>query len=211
MKKKENYTKEFNDININDKQNNLDVNDIDSKQDNIASKKNKAQKKTKETLTEVDILKAENEALKDDLKRIAAEFDNYQKRIKLEMQNAKKFANQDIIIELSNILNTFDLALKSAQDDDPLKQGVIMIKTMFINVLENNNVKFLDPVNKTFDYKLHEAVFTQKTSNKIDDNKIVEVYEKGLLLENRIIKPAKVKILIYEEPNKDYSNMNKGE
>ncbi|MDD3264116.1 MAG: nucleotide exchange factor GrpE [Candidatus Nanoarchaeia archaeon] len=178
-------------------------NQHNQKNDKDFISKNQYEKEVEEFNLKINKLNEQNEELKYDIKRIAAEFDNYQKRMKNEIQTIRKFANQDLIAQFSNIINMFDLALKSSKDDDPLKEGVFMIKNMFLDILKNNGVSFFDPINEKYDYRCHEALFSEKTNNKEDDSKIVEVFENGMKIEDKIIKVAKVKILIYEEPKDD--------
>ena len=152
----------------------------------------------KSLIEENNFLKERNESLENDIKRIAADFDNYQKRMKNESSNIKNRTIRDLLIDFSSLLSSFDLALSNAKEDDPLSKGVKMLRSMYISLIEKHGGQIVDPLHDKFDYQLHEAIGKENTLDVDKDNLIIEVYEKGLKFRDIVIKPAKVKILTYE-------------
>jgi molecular chaperone GrpE len=151
------------------------------------------------TLDEKDRKIAE---LTDDLKRLQAEFENFKKRNEKEWSERVKFANQWIIADLLMVLDSFDKAIEDTKDDDAnsLKEGVKSVQRQFKQILEREGLKEVDTKGK-FDPFLHEAIMREER-NDVEDGKILEVYQKGYILGNKALRPAKVKVAKGAEPEK---------
>lgn len=121
----------------------------------------------------------------EDLQRLQAEFENYQKRIETEKESFQKFANEDLIIELLNVLDNFELSLKHCKD-----KGIGIIYSQLKSILEKNGLKEISAKGK-FDPKLHEVLVQEKGK---EDDVIIEELQKGYILNDKVIKPSKVKI-----------------
>ena len=141
---------------------------------------------------ESDELKQENQEEKskeekylEQLQRLQAEFENYQKRTDKEKQEILKNANQDLIIQLLGILDNFELALKHTTD-----KGIEMIYSELYSILEKQGLKKIKAEGK-FDPELHE-VLIQEEGKK--DGIILEEFQKGYTLNDKLIRPSKVKI-----------------
>jgi len=115
--------------------------------------------------------------------RIVAEFENYKKRTKKEIEQIKQCANEDIIKELLFVLDDFNRATD-------LNSGVILIKKKIEKILNSNNVVKIDSLDKKFDPDYHEALTQKKVENK--EGIIVDVIEEGYRIGNKIIRFAKV-------------------
>ena len=132
----------------------------------------------------------------DKLLRLHAEFENFKKRNIKEKQQFLKFANESLIYELINILDNFERAFESANKMDDFKslhQGVEMILKQIHQLLEKNGVKKVECVGKTFDPAEQEAIAHIET-DKYPEHTVVEEVQKGYLLEERLIRPAVVKV-----------------
>jgi len=132
----------------------------------------------------------------DKLLRLHAEFENFKKRGIKEKQQFVKFANEGLIYELINILDNFERAFDSANkmnDFKSLHQGVEMILKQIHQLLEKNGVKKIECLGKAFDPTHQEAIAHIET-DKDPENTVVEEVQKGYLLEDKLIRPAVVKV-----------------
>ncbi|MDR1804494.1 MAG: nucleotide exchange factor GrpE [Treponema sp.] len=138
----------------------------------------------------------------DQLLRKAADFENYRKRVNKEKQEMADFSNQSLLSSLLPVIDDFGRAIKSAEtskDFASFYEGVIMIEKRLINQLENKwGLKGFDSVGEPFDPNRHEAVQMEKAAG-IDEPVVKEEYEKGYLLKERVIRFAKVKVLMPAE------------
>ncbi|MCQ9208899.1 MAG: nucleotide exchange factor GrpE [Omnitrophica bacterium] len=132
----------------------------------------------------------------DKLLRLQAEFENFKKRNLKEKQQFVKFANEGLIYELISILDNFERAFDPANkmnDFKSLHQGVEMILKQIHQLLEKNGVKKIECLGKPFDPACQEAIAHIETDKNPEDT-VVEEVQKGYLLEDRLIRPAVVKV-----------------
>lgn len=176
------------------------------KQDQKENKKEAAVGEKKEekivSLKESEYLKLKEEADKakeywDRLLRLQADFDNTRKRMEREKQDFIKFANEGIILELLNILDdlerTVDLAQSKHQDLAAFLKGVEMILAHLYEMLKEYGVKPIDAEGKLFNPNYHEALM-QAEDKDLPEHTVVEELQKGYLLNDRVIRTAKVKV-----------------
>src|SRR3989338_4161404 len=154
------------------------------------------------SLKESEYLKLKEEANKakeysDKLLRVQADFDNTRKRLEREKQDFVKFANEGIILELLNILDdlerTVDLAQSKHQDLSAFLKGVEMILAHLYEMLKEYGVKPIEAQGKLFDPHYHEALM-QAENKDLPEHTILEELQKGYLLNDRVIRTAKVKV-----------------
>ncbi len=139
----------------------------------------------------------EHDQLWDKYLRLQADFDNYKKRFFKEKGEFIKFANEGLIIELLSILDNFERGIKSVEqkhDFDLLHQGVDMISKQLHVLLESKGLKRIKAVDEKFDPHLHEPLDIIEDEN-VDREMVVEELQSGYLLNERIIRPAKVKVV----------------
>jgi molecular chaperone GrpE (heat shock protein) len=127
---------------------------------------------------------------------------NLRKRLEEEKKEFAKFAKEDISTELISVLDSFDSAFKNKEAwekvDKNWRQGVEYIHAQLINVLSNHGVCVISPLGEQFDPKRDEAVGNVAVENKEDNHKIIEVVSVGYKLQNKIIRPPKVKVGEYK-------------
>lgn len=154
------------------------------------------------TLKESEYLKLKQDAEKlkeyeDKMLRIQADFENTRKRLEKEKQEFTKFANEGIILELLNILDdlerTVELAQNEHQDLKAFCKGVEMILAHLYETLKEYGVKPIDAEGKLFDPHFHEALM-QVENKELPEHTIVEELQKGYLLNDRVVRTAKVKV-----------------
>ena len=129
--------------------------------------------------------KTKKNQYKEDLQRLQAEFDNYRKRNEKERHEIHENGNKELIIRLLDILDSFELALKHNND-----KGVEMIYSQLYSLLESKGLKIIEAKGK-FNPEIHEALIQEERDEK---NMIIEELQKGYFLNDKVIRPSKVKI-----------------
>jgi molecular chaperone GrpE len=139
---------------------------------------------------------------RDQLLRRAAEFENFRKRMNQEKQNAIEYANQALLLDLIPIIDDFERALQSAEnskDFTALLEGITMIEKRLTGQLESKwGLKRFNSVGEPFDPNRHEALMMEKSPN-VSEATVQEDLMKGYLLKDRVIRPAKVKVLMPDD------------
>ncbi len=141
--------------------------------------------------------RSESEDFRDKYLRLQAEFDNYKKRAYRERGEFVKFANEGLILELLDILDNFERGIKAAElkkDFGLLHQGVDMISRQLHSLLESKGLIRIKSVGEKFDPHRHEAVEVAE-SPQVTEDTVSEELQPGYLLNGRIIRTAKVKVL----------------
>lgn len=137
----------------------------------------------------------EIERLQDRLLRLHAEFDNYKKRVAREREEFVKFAHEGLVLEFLPILDNLERAVALAGGDAPrgLLEGLQMVIRLFHTTLGKAGVTAVDPLGQPFDPNFHQAVQQVEVAEG-PDHQVLEVIQKGYLLEGRVIRPAMVKV-----------------
>ncbi|MEI5984636.1 MULTISPECIES: nucleotide exchange factor GrpE [Sphingobacterium] len=129
--------------------------------------------------------------------RLVAEFDNYKKRTSKEKIELMQSAGKDVIIKLLPVMDDFDRALnhmKNVSNEDPIKQGVELVNTKFRKTMEQLGVKEMDVIGQPFDPEYQEAITMIPAPTPDLKDKVIDVTEKGYLLNDNVIRFAKVVI-----------------
>lgn len=135
-----------------------------------------------------------NLELEDRLLRMAAEQDNFRKRMQRERETALKYAEETILREILPSLDNLERAVdqcKCSPDAGTLLAGVEMTCKGLLNTLEKFGVKPLAGEGQSFDPNFHEAV-AMEASADVPENQIVQEYQKGYMFKDRLIRAAKV-------------------
>jgi molecular chaperone GrpE len=149
------------------------------------------------TAAEIDELKkkaAERDQYLDLAQRTRAEFDNYQKRARLERDQERKYAYTPLVRDLLPVIDNLQRALdasRKAGDSGPLAQGVAMVESQFLELLKRNGIVSIEAEGKPFDPNLHQAVM-QQPSNELEPNSVIQVLEHGFMNHDRVLRPSKV-------------------
>ncbi len=151
---------------------------------------------TKEEILELKKKAEERDTYLDQLLRTKAEFMNYQKRMAKESESTSQFAVQSLILDFLPELDNFDRALKLADSTKDIKkfvEGIKLIEEQLFKVLGKYGVEPVETVGKAFDPNLHEAVMEEE-NNEMPHHTIIEEFQRGFLLKERVIRPSKVKV-----------------
>jgi molecular chaperone GrpE len=147
-------------------------------------------------------LKEERDSLYDRLLRKQAEFDNYRKRIDRERSEFVQFASADLIKELLNALDSFDLAIRNAASEssasDNMLRGLDLIYKQFQDTLGRFGLKAIEAKGQPFDPNIHQAVSTTVTDD-VEENTVVEEMRKGYTLNGRLLRPAMVSVAVQSQ------------
>jgi molecular chaperone GrpE len=149
--------------------------------------------------TKIKELEQENSELKDKYLRKQADFENYRKRMLREKEETAAYSNQQLLADLVTIIDDFERAIQSAEasrDFDSFHNGIVLIEKQFIGMLERKwGLTRLDSVGEEFDPQKHEAVMSEETQ-EYDHPVVVEDFQKGYLLKDRVLRAAKVKVAL---------------
>jgi len=179
------------------------VNEKDEIQNTI-SELGRASSESKEgpdsTGTEPESLE-EIKALQDKYLRLAAEFDNYKRLSLREQRDSARFANEGLLKELLPILDNLERAVRSSKEKqrrDGLIQGVELTLKQFMETLAKFGVRPIASVGQAFDPSRHEAV-ARVESNTVPAGSVVDEFQRGYYLHDRILRPAMVTVSANEQ------------
>jgi molecular chaperone GrpE len=160
-----------------------------------SGKKRKSKKDKKQI--EIDELKDQLNNISDKHLRLQAEFDNFRRRTMKEKADLIKSGGESVLINTLPIIDDFERALdslKDVADDDAGKQGTTLIYNKFKEFLKQNNVKEIEALSQDFNVDLHEALTKIPAPDEKLKGKVVDVIQKGYLLNEKVIRFAKVVI-----------------
>jgi len=143
--------------------------------------------------------KAERDDLYDRLLRKQAEFDNYKKRVERERSEYVQFASSELMRELLNAMDSFDLAVHNASSDsgasENMLRGLDLIYKQFQDTLSRFGLKAIEARGQVFDPNMHQAVSTIPT-DEVAENTVVDELRKGYTLNGRLLRPAMVTVSV---------------
>ena len=132
--------------------------------------------------------------MKDQLLRTMAEFDNYRKRTTKEKEQIFNRGMSYVVEAILPVIDNFERALSAAKDrDDNFVKGVGMTYNQMLSALKNLGVEQMDSLGQTFDPHFHDAM-QHVEDEQYGENEIVEVFQKGYMLNDQVIRPSLVKV-----------------
>ena len=140
---------------------------------------------------EPEALLAERDQLLDDLKRVAADFDNYRKRAARERATVYAHANERLVKDLIPVLDDLGRALEAAgqHEEAKLEEGVRLVHRALSELLTKEGLAEIDAEGK-FDPHVHEALLSQPSD--AEEGSVIEVVQKGYRLGDKVLRPARV-------------------
>jgi molecular chaperone GrpE len=152
---------------------------------------------------QVQLLQEKNEELEKKLAefenrylRLQADFDNFRRRSRIEAEANEKYRAQKLIIDILPAVDNFERALVMEVDNDQaksLKQGMEMVYRGLLDALAKEGLQPIEAVGKDFDPHLHQAVM-QGNDENYGSNIVIEEFQKGYLLKDKVIRPSMVKV-----------------
>jgi molecular chaperone GrpE len=143
----------------------------------------------------LEALQSERDALQDRLLRMAAEFDNYRKRIERERREQADAAAEALLKDLLPVVDDLERALKTpaSGDAEAYRAGVELIHRQMLDVLRRRGVTTIDTAGADFDPRVHQAV-SQEHSESHREGQIIEELRRGYMLGERLLRAAMVKV-----------------
>ncbi|MBS4194739.1 nucleotide exchange factor GrpE [Lederbergia citri] len=128
--------------------------------------------------------------------RLYADFENFRRRSQLEKESSEKYRSQSLITNLLPAIDNFERALQIEPNDEQSKallEGVRMVYRSIIDVLKDEGAEQIEAVGQEFDPNYHQAVM-QTDDPEFGSNIVVEEFQKGYKLKDRVIRPSMVKV-----------------
>ena len=151
-----------------------------------------------------DEKKKSNEYL-DNWRRSAAEFANYRKRMEKEKADYAQYANSVLLGKLLEVMDGFDAAFNAIPEryrTEPWVEGIRLVEQKLKRVLEGEGVKPIETQGKEFDPNYHEAMFYEPSPGA-QEGQVTGEFQRGYMLGERVLRPARVKVAKGEGNNKD--------
>jgi len=149
------------------------------------------------TEEEIQKLVEERDSLQDRLLRRQAEFDNYKKRADRERSEYMQFASAEMMRELLNVLDSFDLAIRNASTkgsgNADMLRGFDLIYKQFLDTLGRFGLKAIEAKGQLFDPNFHQAISTVP-SDDVPENTVVEEMRRGYTLNGKLLRAAMVSV-----------------
>ena len=141
----------------------------------------------------VALLESERDEAVDHLKRVAADFDNYRKRVARDQESLAARAHERLVKELLPVLDNLERALEAGEQTEEAKlaEGVALVARELRAALEREGLLEIETDGK-FDPHVHEALLTQPS--EAEEGSVIEVLQKGYRLGDRVLRPARVVI-----------------
>jgi len=175
-----------------------------------SEKKEKLKEKEKEVeLSPDDKIKE----LEEKLARTLAEMENQRRRFEKEKDDAFEYGGFSFARESLNLIDNFDRAKQSLENDEKIKESDVLKKTLehldivkkdLISIFKKNNIEEIIAIDKKLDPNLHQAMIEVEDNNK-DPGTIVQEIQKGFKMKDRLLRPSLVAVSKNSEKNKEKS------
>lgn len=182
-----------------DEKNTNTIDGLEAKTQEVPSPSEESQEKTgpvAELRQALSSKTAECQALQDKYLRLAAEFENYKRVTHREQREQIRFGNEQLLRELLPVIDNLERAIRSAKENgggDALVQGVELTLKQLTEALAKFGVRPIASVGEPFDPTCHQAV-AQVESAAVAANTVVEEFQKGYLLHDRLLRAAMVSV-----------------
>ncbi len=163
----------------------------------------KGQSEAEEGQTDAANSSAQNEIseeltkVKDQLLRTVAEMENVRRRAQRDVENAHKFAVEELLSDLLPVVDSLEKAeeaAKTTDNSDSMAEGITLSLKLFVSTLEKSGIAIVDPLGEPFDPQLHEAM-AMVLNPDAEPNSVMEVMQRGYTLNGRLVRAAKVVVV----------------
>ena len=154
----------------------------------------KAEKKEAKLQEHLDVLQEEKDELFEKLQRVSADYANFQKRVPKQISDSVAYEKERIIKSLLPAFDNFEHTLQNAhtaENTDVVVKGIQIIHDQMLDILKSHGVEQLKAVGQPFDPARHEAMMQREEVDK-PDSTVLEEFQKGYALNERVIRPSKV-------------------
>ncbi len=140
--------------------------------------------------------------------RLLAEFQNYKRRVEREQLELADFIKGEIFKKLLPVLDDFKIMMDNAAagaNEQSMREGARIIYEKLKTILEKEGLEKIESLGETFNPEIHEALMTRPTKQKEEHEKVVEVYQEGYRLKEKLLRPSKVVVGKYSQEENKYS------
>jgi len=143
----------------------------------------------------IQALEEQLAAAQDQSLRVAADMQNVRRRAELDVEKAHKFALEKIVADLLPVVDSIERGLElSSSEDEAVKsvrEGMELTLKLLVDTLKRYQVEALDPHGEPFSAEHHQAMALQESPD-VEPNSVLKVFQKGYLLNGRLLRPAMV-------------------
>lgn len=160
------------------------------------SKKEKKQKKESKKDREAELKETAEkliQAEKEKYLRLCAEYDNFRKRSQRERDTLYSDIKADTLLKFLPVYDNLERALATPTEDEAYRRGVEMIMTQFCTTMQKLGITEIEALGQKFDPNVHNAVMHVE-DEAFGENEVVEVFQKGFMLNDKVIRFAMVKV-----------------
>ena len=162
---------------------------------------------------ELERVRAENEERSDRMLRTIANYENSKKRAEREKAEFFKYAVEGVIKDLIPVVDNIERGIESAKeskDFESLNEGIQLINKQLDDLLKKRDVIAIEARGEPFDPKLHEAMMHIE-SDDVPENAVIEEFQRGYLLHDRVIRPSMVSVSRGKPDEEDAAPVAEGE
>ncbi|RZI90181.1 MAG: nucleotide exchange factor GrpE [Pseudomonas sp.] len=145
--------------------------------------------------TRVQVLEEQLAAAKDQSLRAVADLQNVRRRAEQDVEKAHKFALEKFASDLLPVIDSLERGLELSSADDetikPMRDGIELTLKMFSDTLKRYNLEAIDPHGEPFNAEHHQAMAMQESADA-EPNSVLKVFQKGYMLNGRLLRPAMV-------------------
>jgi len=170
----------------------VDADEIAAAKETPAEKKGRKEKKADAALK---ALQANYDELNDKYLRLFSDFDNFRRRTMKEKLELSKTASEDVIIGLLSVVDDFERAIElsaKTEGHESVIEGIRLIYSKLIKYLQQKGLEEIDASGKAFDTDFHEALTNVPVPEEDKKGKVIDVIQKGYVLNGKVIRFAKV-------------------
>lgn len=150
---------------------------------------------------ELDEMRQEMEKMRNQYLRLAADFENYRRRTRQEIEEIRRTAAERLLRELLVLADNFELAIAAVRSElsEKVITGIDMIYRQFLNILSQEGVEPIAAVGKPFDPAYHEA-FEEVVTEEFPEGTVASEVRRGYLLKGKVLRPALVRVARRPQP-----------
>lgn len=128
--------------------------------------------------------------------RTLADFDNFRRRTRQEMEDARRFAVEKFVADLLPVLDNFERALQHVEGDSAgaVREGILLTQRQLLDALAKHGVEPIEAVGRPFDPRFHDAIMRAEPAPGQEPGTVVEELRKGYTLHGRVIRASLVKV-----------------
>lgn len=145
-----------------------------------------------DSLAVIESLRGELEQLRAERLLERADLENQRRRLARDVEQARKFANEKLLGDLLPVFDSLDAGLANAGAGDALREGLELTYKQLLKVAGDHGMTVVDPTGQPFNPEQHQAISQVDPPEGIAPGAVVTVFQKGYLLNDRLLRPALV-------------------